>query len=223
MALHYTARAGAASAVGVVMIWLCKRLRHLKMYHSLEHTLRERWEWWWSHQCTVDVFAIFSPVFSLRIFYKKHAKNHTSNKPRAFKICVQLSFDKLIWYTKFHKDWSTRRQKHHWSKFFDGLVKYRTENRKTVHCAMMSLVTRSFSPADAVWCIFPVDVTKYQKILLHSQERRPLQSSSTGPENKERSRRALKRNPLHQAMIKMIKMTKLTGVHLLIHGSKYQN
>ena len=89
-----------------------------------------------SHQCTVDVFAIFSPVFSLRIFYKKHAKNHTSNKPRAFKICVQLSFDKLIWYTKFHKDWSTRRQKHHWSKFFDGLVKYRTENRKTVHCAL---------------------------------------------------------------------------------------
>ena len=85
---------------------------------------------------TVDVFAIFSPVFSLRIFYKKHAKNHTSNKPRAFKICVQLSFDKLIWYTKFHKDWSTRRQKHHWSKFFDGLVKYRTENRKTVHCAV---------------------------------------------------------------------------------------
>ena len=86
--------------------------------------------------CTVDVFAIFSPVFSLRIFYKKHAKNHTSNKPRAFKICVQLSFDKLIWYTKFHKDWSTRRQKHHWSKFFDGLVKYRTENRKTVHCVL---------------------------------------------------------------------------------------
>ena len=91
---------------------------------------------WFSHYCTVDVFAIFSPVFSLRIFYKKHAKNHTSNKPRAFKICVQLSFDKLIWYTKFHKDWSTRRQKHHWSKFFDGLVKYRTENRKTVHCAV---------------------------------------------------------------------------------------
>ena len=24
--------------VGVVMIWLCKRLRHLKMYHALEHT-----------------------------------------------------------------------------------------------------------------------------------------------------------------------------------------
>ena len=90
-------------------------------------------------QYTVDVFAIFSPVFSLRIFYKKHAKNHTSNKPRAFKICVQLSFDKLIWYTKFHKDWSTRRQKHHWSKFFDGLVKYRTENRKTVHCAMYTI------------------------------------------------------------------------------------
>ena len=89
------------------------------------------------HHCTVDVFAIFSPVFSLRIFYKKHAKNHTSNKPRAFKICVQLSFDKLIWYTKFHKDWSTRRQKHHWSKFFDGLVKYRTENRKTVHCELV--------------------------------------------------------------------------------------
>ena len=89
------------------------------------------------HQYTVDVFAIFSPVFSLRIFYKKHAKNHTSNKPRAFKICVQLSFDKLIWYTKFHKDWSTRRQKHHWSKFFDGLVKYRTENRKTVHCELV--------------------------------------------------------------------------------------
>ena len=98
--------------------------------------------WIHSHNCTVDVFAIFSPVFSLRIFYKKHAKNHTSNKPRAFKICVQLSFDKLIWYTKFHKDWSTRRQKHHWSKFFDGLVKYRTENRKTVHCAVVTCLPK---------------------------------------------------------------------------------
>ena len=100
---------------------------------------------WCLCYCTVDVFAIFSPVFSLRIFYKKHAKNHTSNKPRAFKICVQLSFDKLIWYTKFHKDWSTRRQKHHWSKFFDGLVKYRTENRKTVHCAVAGHIKRSIS------------------------------------------------------------------------------
>ena len=99
---------------------------------------------------TVDVFAIFSPVFSLRIFYKKHAKNHTSNKPRAFKICVQLSFDKLIWYTKFHKDWSTRRQKHHWSKFFDGLVKYRTENRKTVHCVV---VTKSADRISDVNCV----------------------------------------------------------------------
>ena len=126
------------------------------------------------HQCTVDVFAIFSPVFSLRIFYKKHAKNHTSNKPRAFKICVQLSFDKLIWYTKFHKDWSTRRQKHHWSKFFDGLVKYRTENRKTVHCALLWRTVNLFSE------LFSKSTLKWSSFLLCVQMRHPKMQINDG-------------------------------------------